>query len=809
MASLATIDGVTASAPGALADARGRWRTGDVLMAEDGDGRRLILSSHPRPEGGRVFVAAPLPTSTLAEPAPAQPTTARDEAIFLRRLLEACPANLLVSRMEDGEVIYRSPSSQALFGDCPNAELQWDIEDERLTFCDLLSQTGDVEDFFRIARGPDGQPFPSLISARLYEHAGEQIVVSSTTDLTEAFALRDASDLANARLRDAIESLDEAFALFDSADRLVMCNRLYREAHREAASALKPGRTRIEIIEAIAAAGHLAEGGGVCSASRPTRPTRGEMRRHDGAVYLATRSPTKEGGTVTTLLDITERKRAEEAEREADALVRTIVEACPTTFLVSRVSDGKVLYCPPASRDRFGDIESTLSFFITPEDREVYLEALLPTRAINDYRVRFKRRDGTIMEGLTSARVTEYKGEDIIVSSTRDITVELEMRAELERQREIAHQNEKLSALGGLLAGVAHELNNPLSIVVGYALMLREKVKDPVLGRRVERIGQAAERCAKIVKTFLAMARQRPAQIETVDLEGLISTAIDIAGYGIQSRGGTITFETAPDLPHVAVDADQIVQVFSNLIANAEHALAARGADGRLEIAARADTAANRVRIVLADNGEGIPQDIQARIFEPFFTTKDVGAGTGVGLAFCHRIISSHGGSLCVDSRPGCGATFLIDLPIAAEKEPDRRREADATQPAEMARILVVDDEPDVAEMIADLLKDEGYRVHVETDVEDALAAVSAHRFDAVLSDIKMPGLGGEGFLAALEAEENPLARRLAFITGDAMSGEVARFLTESGRPHLEKPVAPDELCELVAGLCSAEEDSR
>ncbi|MEO1599033.1 MAG: ATP-binding protein [Pseudomonadota bacterium] len=811
LSTFALIDGKSTGSPRVVAEARARWQAGEVLVGETEDSSRYLLSAHPRPEGGRVYVGAPMPSNT-EDSAPTVPVVDRDEAAFLQNLLTASPANLLLSRLEDGEVLYRSPASRRLFGDTCDAGLHWDIQEERETYIAMLREKGEVEDFFRIGRGADGRPFPSLVSSRLLEHNGELVILSSTTDLTEPFALRDASDLANARLRDAIESLDEAFVLYDADDRLVMANRLYRDAHREAAHAIRPGASSQEILAALVKADHL-EGGETLieefraelTEGRQHRPRQMELRRRDGRVFLFRRSPTKEGGSAVTLLDITERKRADEAEREADALVRTIVEACPTTFLVSRVSDGKIIYAPPPTRERYGNLRTTLGFFIKPEDRQRYLDALLPTGSLTDFPNTFRRRDGSIMKGLTSACVTEYKGEAIIVSSTRDITDELAMREELERQREIAHQNEKLSALGGLLAGVAHELNNPLSIVVGYALMLREKIDDPVFGRRVERIGQAAERCAKIVKTFLSMARQRPARIETVPLEGLIATAVDIAGYGIQSLGGQIHFDPDPDLPNVAVDADQMVQVFSNLIANAEHALAPRGADGLLTISASHGKREQTVRVVLSDNGDGIPEDIQARIFEPFFTTKEVGAGTGVGLAFCHRIVNSHGGSLCVESVPGDGATFIVTLPVATTEDEAEVPESAPGLREGVGRVLVIDDEPDVAEMIADLLTEQGYEVTASTDPEEALAYLDLGQFDAVLSDIKMPGIGGQGVLDLITRNHPRLVARLAFVTGDAMSTEVARFLTESGRPHLEKPVAPEELQALVAKLCDGD----
>ena len=364
--------------------------------------------------------------------------------------------------------------------------------------------------------------------------------------------------------------------------------------------------------------------------------------------------------------DVTEQVDARQAQEEADLLVRSIVEASPTTFLVSRVEDGKVIYQPPMSRDRFGDIETTLKFFTDPKDRVDYLDALLPTGVLNEYPVRFRRQDGSIMDGLTSARVIEYRGEQVIISSTRDITELKAMETELENQRAITRQNEKMSALGGLLAGISHELSNPLSIVAGYALMLREQIDDPGLAQKVDRIEEAADRCSRIVKTFLSIARERPTELNRCDLNEVVRTAWDVAGGDFRKSGGLGLLSLDPDLPEVEIDEDQVVQVFSNLILNAGQAMSeqdTRQEQARLTITSAHHATDGEVVVTVADTGPGIPDHIVERIFEPFFTTKPVGTGTGIGLALSHRIIAAHKGRITVRSEPGQGAAFSVHLP--------------------------------------------------------------------------------------------------------------------------------------------------
>uniref|UniRef100_UPI002629DF54 hybrid sensor histidine kinase/response regulator n=1 Tax=uncultured Kiloniella sp. TaxID=1133091 RepID=UPI002629DF54 len=616
-------------------------------------------------------------------------------------------------------------------------------------------------------------------------------------------------------LFDIIQSLDIAVALYDSDLCFVLSNKKFANVIALPDDQLRRGRPIHKIMQGMIT-GHqnACDHKSIIKNTNEAEKTiekiikgvfsykKGlEIERSDGRLLLSSSHETGFGDYLVTIKDITEQKKIEEASREADMLLHKIVEACPANFLVSRVSDGKIIYFPPASRDRFGDIETAKSFFIKPQDRENYLKALLPTGVLDDYRVQFRRRDGSIMQGLTSARVTDYKGEDVIVSSTRDITEQLQMQKELEEQKEIAHQNEKISALGGLLAGVAHELNNPLSIVVGYALMLQDKTDDPEVKRRVDRIAMAAERCAKIVKTFLAMARQRPMQIENCNLNEAIEVAMDVAGYGVRVSGAEVSLSLAKDLPFVDADHDQMAQVFTNLIVNAEHALSEKGKAGKLVIRSSFDDLLNEVVVDVIDNGVGIPKEIQARIFEPFFTTKDVGSGTGVGLAFCHRIVDAHHGNLSFRSSGKGGTCFTVRMKVA-EVTDENKNVPDIPDKKHLKQeVLVVDDEVDVADLISEILSEDGYQVTVTNSAKDALTKLKAHSYTAILSDVKMPGMNGIEFLQRMTAEFPDMAKKTAFVTGDSMSPEVADFIENSGCLHLDKPVSPEELVNMMRSL--------
>ena len=245
------------------------------------------------------------------------------------------------------------------------------------------------------------------------------------------------------------------------------------------------------------------------------------------------------------------------------------------------------------------------------------------------------------------------------MTTSVDLTALRAAQAEVARSREALHQSEKLTALGALLAGVAHELNNPLSVVVGYSSMLQEIGSDPAMAARAEKIHAAAERCARIVRTFLAMARARPPRREPVALGEVVMGALELAAYGL--RSADVEVETRPAGRAAAVhgDADQLHQVVVNLVVNAQQALLARAAPRRLAIRAWAegDGGGARGRRQRSRHGR---RRWRSRAFEPFFTTKPQGVGTGVGLSVCHGIVAAHGGRIELDTARGEGARFRV-----------------------------------------------------------------------------------------------------------------------------------------------------
>src|SRR6266849_434305 len=350
-------------------------------------------------------------------------------------------------------------------------------------------------------------------------------------------------------------------------------------------------------------------------------------------------------------------------------------------------------------------------------------------------------------------------------------------------------QSEKLAAMGSLLAGVAHELNNPLSVVLGQAALLLQTAEEGPMAARAGKITKAAERCARIVKNFLALARQQPMERQAVSLNRVVEEAVELLAYPLRVDSVETALELAPDLPDIWADPHQLHQVVVNLVSNAHQAMHAIETSRRIILTTRLDAASGRVQLEVADTGPGIPEDVQRRIFEPFFTTKPVGQGTGLGLSLCQGIVERHGGAIRVASRPDHGASFFVELPIDL-RQPERVETAKAGLPSPISErtVLIVDDDRDVAETLSDVLRLDGHHAEIVASGTVALEKLRDRRYDLILSDVRMPELDGPRFYAQLERRHPTFLRRVAFLTGDTLSPETRAFLDQTHHPTTPNP---------------------
>jgi signal transduction histidine kinase/CheY-like chemotaxis protein/Ca2+-binding EF-hand superfamily protein len=765
------------------------------------DGTCYTVSHHPTKLGGFVVTRTDITSEKKAE------EIRREADVLLHKVLEACPASVLMARIGDGQIIYRSPAARELFGNIQSTKDHYVNPEDNADYLTELLPTGRVDDFETMCIRPDGSHFPASISARVIDYRGEDVIVSNTIDLTEQLEARQEISQAANRLTDAIESLDEGFALFDSDHRLVTFNKHYHESNKPLQDIIKPGISYEEILDKSLSNSKYSNAEPYFRSYQKHKDTgqvkagRWDILESDGRWFSTSINPTSEDGFVITRLDVTRQKEMEAEQRAADEVVRQVLEACPVPIQMIKFEDGELLFRSPETLSLLGNLKSLQSYFVDLDALEAYRQELKEKGSVNNYRIEMYNAKGERFWAAVSCRLINFKGEEVVVTNTRDLTDEIAMQEELAQQREILFQSEKMSALGELLAGVAHELNNPLSIIVGHSLMMQEEVTSPDASRRVEIISSAAQRCAKIIKTFLAMARQKPAEMQNVDMNMVIESALDVTGFSAGKGNFNLQTDFMALLPMVNADADQITQVIINLVVNAEQAISASEKPGIVTLKTGFDPFNSEVIVKIEDNGPGISETITARIFEPFFTTKEVGEGTGIGLAFCHRILESHGGSITVKSKENTGTTFTLRLPANTKPATQLNPVPDFMPRANALDILIVDDEENVRDLMKEILQKEGFKVDLAATGSEALNRIAKKQYALILSDLNMPVLDGKGLFDKIRKDFPDLVNKIGFVTGDTISLSAQTFLKQSARPSLEKPIHPRELRTLVHNM--------
>jgi PAS domain S-box-containing protein len=380
-------------------------------------------------------------------------------------------------------------------------------------------------------------------------------------------------------------------------------------------------------------------------------------------------------GVVASLRDVTDERRAQAAIRASEArysrLVESASDAIFTVDSLGRLTSVNRAMELATGHDRASLIGQHCSAVADPRDREVVtaiLEATLGGERVRR-ELRYRDRQGrSRVASVISAPVVEHGVVDGALGVVRDVTGERRLAEQL-------LQREKLAAMGQLVSGVAHELNNPLAGVLAFSeLLLSEPALDAESGAQArelrelaDTIHREAKRAARIVGKLLAFARQHPPQRAATDLNRVVLEALDLRRYALRTQQVDIALALDYELPATWADGPQLQQVFLNLITNAEHALVRHAGERRLTVSTR--RAGDRLFVVVADSGPGLTPEQCERIFEPFYTTKPVGEGTGLGLAVSSGIVRDHGGRLSVESAPGGGATFTVEVPCVAPLE--------------------------------------------------------------------------------------------------------------------------------------------
>jgi PAS domain S-box-containing protein len=402
---------------------------------------------------------------------------------------------------------------------------------------------------------------------------------------------------------------------------------------------------------------------------------------------------------------------------------------------------------------------------------------------------------------------------DMAANAIHRQTLHDDLQAQLKALRETQArlvQSEKLAAIGELVAGVAHELNNPLTTIILYAQLSLQRQIEAEIHRDLNKILAESRRAANIVRGLIDFARQRTPERRPIQINDVLKGSLDFLAYELAAH--TIHWEIQPavNLPIIMADPYQLNQVIVNLINNAWQAMATAHGQGQLKIITETgrsifrvdDTeAAPVIRMIFQDDGPGIPPDVLPHIFDPFFTTKGESEGTGLGLSICHGIISEHGGHIWAESEPGIGAAFFIELPIVLSEQTEWLVDEGVLNSPDLVRpgrLLVIDDEVNVLDVVSNALQRKGYAVDTAKNGAEGLALLSKAHYDLILCDIRMPGMSGPEFYRQAADRDPQLIKRVLFTSGDTISKASRRFLEESGASLLAKPFELNDLIERV-----------
>ena len=383
-----------------------------------------------------------------------------------------------------------------------------------------------------------------------------------------------------------------------------------------------------------------------------------------------------------------------------------------------------------------------------------------------------------------------------IVATARDIT------DSKVAEQQVA-QKEKFAAMGQMLAGAAHELNNPLTAILGVSDLLRERVTDDAMRRHVELILQQTRRAAGIVQNLLAFSRPPSQGRMKIRLEEVVGHALQVEQGALDRKNIAVKFEVEPNLPSVEGDSRLLAQVFLNLIMNAEQAIATGRDRGTISISL--SRAGEAVRVTFADDGPGIAPEHLAKLFDPFFTTKRPGGGTGLGLTICLAVTKDHGGTIEVHSVPGTGAFFHVLLPAAEAALPVTAPltfpETKSAGSFRAHRVLVVDDEESIREIVQEGLIARGMQVDCAESSESALSYLESNSCDLVICDSNLPGLTGEQLLERLRAKRGEPQPGFVLMTGDLVDSAAVQQLEEKGARILQKPFHVAALASLLTEM--------
>ena len=631
--------------------------------------------------------------------------------------------------------------------------------------------------------------------------AGPMAVVSSR-DVTEQVATSEALRRSEERFRSAFDTAPVAFIAWNRDREILDWNACAEQLFGWAPEAVR-GADLVELLASAEERAEVAERlSDLIEHGRSQQSRNLNLTRSGGMVlcdWHSTPLRDQDGevvGALSIAMDVTRRVRAEDHLGLFQFAVDSSADAA---FLIR--GDGRITFandaaCALLGRSRDEVLSMTgrdLDEALDPDHWEAMWREILDT-GVATRETWMTRSDGSRIPVEMRANAGSAAGVSYAFAFCRDLTEPRRLQAQL-------LQSEKLSALGQLVSGVAHELNNPMTGVLGFAqLLMAQPGLGPKAQHYVEQIHAEADRSRRIVKNLLAFARQRKSERVEVSLHELIRRVLDLRAYEMKVNNIEVERSFAATLPKVLADAGHIQQVLMNLVINAEHAMLAANRGGRLEVRTAYDEEHARVLIEVADDGPGVPPELATKIFDPFFSTKPEGQGTGLGLSISYGILREHGGTIRLDESASGGARFVVELPLANGDPTPSTPPSAPPEPTDSApgRVLVVDDEPGIVDLLRDALERAGHEVDVAYDGETALERISSRTYDVVLSDLKMPRMSGMDVFRRCLEDHPESARGFCFLTGEVIEGEARTFLEDMDVPFMTKPFSLRELVAFV-----------
>lgn len=842
---------------------------GDSVLFSSGErfGPDTVLEERAISVGNREWKLQAAPTSARI----AQSSTALDEVILGVGVLFAIVTGLLshLALARQRSLQY----SQASFQDFASASSDWLWEldeDLRFTWCSQSTEEflgvpretmlGKRRGDFRDSDGGDDdwtahfadlkarRPFRDFVSSKVVRGKKKWLRTSgvpffdargnflgyrgTVTDTTELVQTRDAAQSANERLAAAVEGLSDVFSLWDSEDRLVFGNKVFRDLNKNIPHVLVPGTPFEKYLRAGVKTGHMRDlegkeeafvAEGLARRHDPTAPAF-EVERADGVILRLREQKLEGGGNVTIGQDVTkERLNAEALRASEERLALAVQQLSIWDWDITE----DTLYMSPGfakalgySHDEFEEIKrGSMASIVHPDDVDEYLTKLHahledPTTLFsNEHRFRTRSGDYRSFLAIGQSRTDDAGNAVRFAGALTDITE----RVELENQLQ---QAQKMEAIGNLTGGVAHDFNNLLAVILGNLELIKEAERSGDIEEYIDASIQATQRGADLVKKMLSFSRQSRLEPEIFNFNTLIDEA---RMWFLRVLPENIHFEIllADDLQMVEADPTLAQSALLNLILNARDAMPNGGkltvetsnmriedtlVDSEGEVFAKGDY----VMLSIRDTGEGIPKEILNNVFQPFFTTKPTGAGSGLGLSMVQGFMKQSGGMLRVSSEPGSGAHFKLIFRTARieahqDLEEDVQEEQDVSP---SARVFLVEDEPAVLRVLTRTLSKAGYDVQSAVSGDEALAAWGDDQdYDLLITDIVMPG-ALQGVQLARTLREKYPSLPVIFLSGYSATPRDGHNGRHPQDIRLMKPVQRADLVNAVERALSARSEA-